>query len=187
MSRELIEVGYLLGAMCFIMALKLMNSPVHARKGNWLAAFGMGLALLVTLLLPGMANFEWIAVGVALGSVVGVISARRVQMTAMPQMVALFNGVGGGAVAIVALMEFLHVTDPTPMSSSSTTPALTFGSTIATRFRMQRPPPITSNSSSSGIPYGPTYKGSVCHFCSTSVRMLVSVGSAEGNAPSFSR
>jgi H+-translocating NAD(P) transhydrogenase subunit beta len=102
------------------MALKLMNSPVDARKGNWLAAIGMAIALFVTLLLPGMGNFEWITAGVIVGSVVGVVSARRVQMTAMPQMVALFNGVGGGAVAVVALMEFMHSVSPTPVQQITT-------------------------------------------------------------------
>jgi H+-translocating NAD(P) transhydrogenase subunit beta len=128
LSRELIELGYLLGAVCFILALKMMNSPLGARKGNWLAAAGMTIALVVTLLLPGMANFEWIAAGVIAGSVVGVVSARRVQMTAMPQMVALFNGVGGGAVAVVALMEFLHSPAPTAVQQITTVLSALIGS-----------------------------------------------------------
>src|SRR6202035_725482 len=83
--------------------------PATARKGNWVAAVGMGIALLVTLgkmLQEEAVQFQWIVWGVALGGIVGVVSARRVQMTAMPQMVALFNGVGGGAVALVAWVEF---------------------------------------------------------------------------------
>src|SRR5688572_22476180 len=111
MSRELIDIGYLIAAVCFILALKLMNSPLTARKGNWLSMFGMALAVAVTLFDPVIQkhNFGWIALGVGLGTLGGFISARKIQMTAMPQMVALLNGLGGGAVALVALYEFLHM------------------------------------------------------------------------------
>lgn len=110
MSRELIDIGYLIAAMCFIFSLKLMNSPVSARRGNWVAIAGMALAIIMTLLDPGIktSNFVWIALGLAVGTVGGYFPARRVQMTAMPQMVALLNGLGGGAVALVALFEFLE-------------------------------------------------------------------------------
>ncbi len=110
MNREWIDIGYLLAAVCFILSLKLMNTPVTARKGNWLAMGGMAVALVVTMFNPGIRteNLAWIAGGVVVGSVGGVISGRRIQMTSMPQMVALLNGLGGGAVALVALFEFLH-------------------------------------------------------------------------------
>lgn len=103
-----IDSAYLIGAVCFILALKLMNSPRTARKGNWLAAFGMLSAIAATLFLPGLTNFAWIAAAIVIGTVIGVVSARKVEMTAMPQMVALFNGLGGGAVALVALLEYRH-------------------------------------------------------------------------------
>lgn len=109
MKQDWIEVAYLATAVCFILSLKLMNSPKTARKGNWLAALGMLVALVATMFLPGIGNYEWIAGAAIFGSIIGVWSARKVQMTAMPQMVALFNGLGGGAVALVALIEYMHV------------------------------------------------------------------------------
>lgn len=107
-TKQVIEVGYLVAAVCFILSLKLLNSPLTARKGNALAAVGMAIALGVTFALPGISNWGLILGGFAIGSVLGVVSARRVAMTAMPQMVALLNGLGGGAVALVALVEFLE-------------------------------------------------------------------------------
>lgn len=109
MSRELIDVGYLLCAVCFIMALKLMNHPLSARKGDWVSMVGMAIALGVTLFNPEIkpTNLMLIGIAVVLGTAGGVFSGRKVAMTAMPQMVALLNGLGGGAVALVALYEFL--------------------------------------------------------------------------------
>lgn len=114
MSPDLINVCYLLTAVTFMLALKLMNGPKTARQGNLLAAGGMGLALFATFFIKDeqnrpMGNLIWIALAFVVGSVLGVWSARRVQMTAMPQMVALFNGLGGGAVALVALVEYPHL------------------------------------------------------------------------------
>lgn len=111
MNSDLINVCYLLTAVTFMLALKLMNGPKTARQGNLLAAAGMGLALGATFLLKdangeSIRNLPWIALAFVLGSLGGVWSARRVQMTAMPQMVALFNGLGGGAVALVAVAEY---------------------------------------------------------------------------------
>src|SRR5689334_12082145 len=99
---------YLVTAICFIIALKLLNGPKTARTGNLLAAFGMAAALVATFMMPGFeyTNIAWIAIALVLGSLMGALSARRVQMTAMPQMVALFNGLGGGAVALVATIEY---------------------------------------------------------------------------------
>lgn len=111
MNGDLINVCYLLTAVTFMLALKLMNGPKTARKGNLLAAGGMVLALVATFFLrdehgQGLGNFGWIALAFVIGSVLGTWSARKVQMTAMPQMVALFNGLGGGAVALVAVVEY---------------------------------------------------------------------------------
>jgi len=100
---------YVCTAILFIVSLKLMNSPKTARLGNLLAALGMTAAVGVTLevgLIPPV-NLLAIFVAVTVGAVLGWVMARRVQMTAMPQMVALFNGLGGGAVALVALIEFM--------------------------------------------------------------------------------
>ena len=100
---------YVATAILFIVALKLMNSPKTARLGNLLAALGMtaavGVTLDVTLIEP--INLLAILFACVIGGLLGFVMARRVQMTAMPQMVALFNGLGGGAVALVALIEFM--------------------------------------------------------------------------------
>ncbi len=111
MTADLINIAYLLTAVTFMLALKLMNGPKTARQGNLLAGAGMLLAVVATCFYKnaegvGMRNFEWIALAFVIGGVLGTWSARKVQMTAMPQMVALFNGLGGGAVALVALLEF---------------------------------------------------------------------------------
>ena len=97
-------------AILFIVALKLMNSPKTARLGNLLAALGMTGAVAVTLDLEIIEPENLIAIIFACfaGAILGYFMAKRVQMTAMPQMVALFNGLGGGAVALVALIEFMH-------------------------------------------------------------------------------
>ena len=110
-QADWIDIAYLVAAMCFIMALKLMNSPSSARNGNFLAMGGMALAIIVTLTMHEMNNWAWIGGAVALGVVGGAVPARRIQMTAMPQMVALLNGLGGGAVALIALFEFKATTD----------------------------------------------------------------------------
>ncbi|MGL6279996.1 MAG: NAD(P)(+) transhydrogenase (Re/Si-specific) subunit beta [Gaiella sp.] len=97
---------YLVAIVCFVVALRFLSSPKHARKGNWVGGVGMVIAIVTTLLLEGIGNWVLIVVGAALGGIVGVVGARTVKMTAMPQMVALFNGVGGGAAALVAMAEF---------------------------------------------------------------------------------
>jgi NAD(P) transhydrogenase subunit beta len=105
---DVIGLLYLLAIVCFILALRFLSSPKHARRGNWVGGVGMIVAIATTLALDGISNWVLIAVGGLIGGVVGVVGARTVKMTAMPQMVALFNGVGGGAAALVALAEF-HV------------------------------------------------------------------------------
>ena len=105
---------YLVGSVTFILGLKFLASPVSARRGNRLAATGMAIVVgwvFVTefLLREGGLTTVWIlAVGIPVGAAVGVVGARRVPMTAMPQMVAIFNGAGGGAAALVAAAEFLR-------------------------------------------------------------------------------
>jgi H+-translocating NAD(P) transhydrogenase subunit beta len=108
-DSNIIGILYLVAIICFILALRFLSSPKLARKGNWLGGVGMVVAIVTTLLLEGIHNWLLIVVGGLIGSVVGLVGARRVKMTAMPQMVALFNGVGGGAAALVALAEF-HAT-----------------------------------------------------------------------------
>ena len=103
---DVLGLLYLASIICFVLALKFLSSPKHARRGNWLGGVGMVVAIATTLLIDGITNWVLIVVGAAIGSVVGLVGARKVKMTAMPQMVALFNGVGGGAAALVALAEF---------------------------------------------------------------------------------
>jgi len=105
---DLIHVLYIVAFSLFILGLMGLTGPRTAVRGNRIAAVGMALAVVATLLTPGMGNWALIALGVAIGTVVGVPAARQVKMTAMPQMVALFNGVGGGAVALIAWAEFRH-------------------------------------------------------------------------------
>ena len=103
---------YLVTILCFVVALRFLSSPRHARKGNWVGGAGMLVAIATTLALDGIGNWPLIVVGGVLGSVVGVVGARTVRMTAMPQMVAIFNGVGGGAAALVALAEWHELVAP---------------------------------------------------------------------------
>jgi NAD(P) transhydrogenase subunit beta len=103
MSRTTTDLLYLVTIVTFILALRFLSSPKRARQGNLLGAAGMALAIVVTLAQEGLGNFVWIGIAMAIGAVIGVVGARSVKMTAMPQMVALFNGVGGGAVALIAL------------------------------------------------------------------------------------
>ncbi len=107
MNQTWVQLAYLAAAVCFILALKGLSSPKYARRGNWLGAIGATLAVVVTLVAESIDHMGWILLAIALGTAVGVPTSRRVAMTAMPQLVALFNGVGGAAAAIVAIVEFL--------------------------------------------------------------------------------
>jgi len=105
-DHDFINSAYLVASVLFILGIRGLSHPRTARRGNITAAIGMFIAVVATLLNPEIENYGLIAVGIAIGTVIGVVSARAVKMTAMPQMVALFNGVGGGAVALVALSEY---------------------------------------------------------------------------------
>ena len=91
------QIGYLVSAVCFIVALKALSSPRSARAGNLLGAAGAVLAVIITFVAYKPDHLAPILIALAVGTVGGVIGSRRVQMTHMPQLVALFNGVGGGA------------------------------------------------------------------------------------------
>jgi NAD(P) transhydrogenase subunit beta len=103
---DFIRVLYIVAFSLFIYGLSGLTGPQTAVRGNAIAAVGMAIAVVATLLYPGMGNWGLIILGVALGTAIGVPAARKVKMTQMPQMVALFNGVGGGAVALIAWVEF---------------------------------------------------------------------------------
>jgi NAD(P) transhydrogenase subunit beta len=99
-------VLYIISFSLFIYGLSGLTGPKTAVRGNRIAAVGMAVAIIATLLVPDVNNIVLIILGVAIGSAIGVPAARQVKMTQMPQMVALFNGVGGGAVALIAWVEF---------------------------------------------------------------------------------
>ncbi|WP_024367028.1 NAD(P)(+) transhydrogenase (Re/Si-specific) subunit beta [Arthrobacter sp. TB 26] len=103
---------YLVAAVCFILALKGLSSPRTARRGNAIGAAGALVAVVTVFLSAKLENIPLILAAIAVGSAVAVPVARRVQMTQMPQLVALFNGVGGGAAALVAVLELGHSGDP---------------------------------------------------------------------------
>jgi NAD(P) transhydrogenase subunit beta len=105
---DVVGLLYLVAIVCFIVALRFLSSPKHARRGNWIGGVGMLVAIGTTLALDGIGNWGLIALGAVIGAAIGLVGARTVKMTAMPQMVALFNGVGGGAAALIAFSEF-HV------------------------------------------------------------------------------
>ena len=109
MSTAWSQFGYLIAAVLFILALKGLSSPRTARNGNLLGALGalIGTAVLFASGIP-LNNLALIVAAIAVGSAIGAVSARRVQMTQMPQLVALFNGVGGGAAALISVIEYLE-------------------------------------------------------------------------------
>ena len=99
---------YIVAFSLFILGIRQGTHPTTAKRGNLIAAVGMAIAVVTTLLLDGIGNWGIIFGGLLVGGAVGVVASIRVQMTEMPQMVALYNGVGGGAVALIAWSEFRH-------------------------------------------------------------------------------
>jgi NAD(P) transhydrogenase subunit beta len=119
MSGTGVRLAYLLAAVCFIVALKGLSMPRSARYGNLVGALGAVLAVVITFVAARPRHLPLILGAIALGVVVGVPTARRVRMTAMPQLVALFNGVGGAAAALVAIVDFAHAdASPGPFGES---------------------------------------------------------------------
>ena len=106
MSQNWINLAYLLAAILLVVGVRQLSHPRTARLGNLVAAGGMAIALAATLADRDLDDYWLMLAGIALGTVIGIVSARLVKMTAMPQMVALFNGVGGGAAALIAAAEF---------------------------------------------------------------------------------
>jgi len=104
------DIAYLVAALLFIFGLKKLGSPKTARKGNFLSMLGMLIAVIVTLLDKQILDYSFIIAGLVVGSFIGVIAAKKVEMTAMPQLVALFNSFGGSASALVAFTQFLWST-----------------------------------------------------------------------------
>lgn len=115
MSSGILALSYLIGSISFIMGLKMLSHPDTARKGNLYAAMGMTLAIFATIFLYKdvdgipLGNYGWIFGGLIIGSLLGNYAAKKVEMTAMPQMVSLFNGMGGACAAIISIVEFNHM------------------------------------------------------------------------------
>ena len=102
MSTELItQLGYVVASGLFIFGLKMLGSPATARRGNMFSALGMLVAIVAALLDQGIVDFTWIVAGMLVGGAIGAVAARAVAMTSMPEMVALFNGLGGAASLLV--------------------------------------------------------------------------------------
>ena len=115
MGTYTLEICYLIASICYIVGLKMMAGPKTARNGNLLAAGGMTLAIFATIFLyqyeidnesNNLGNYIWVFGGIIVGTIAGWLAAKKVQMTAMPQMVSLFNGMGGACAALIALVEF---------------------------------------------------------------------------------
>ena len=110
----ILEITYIIASVLFVIGLKMLSHPLTARRGNILAAFGMGFAIIATILFhkkdgEPIGNIHFIIAAIAIGTVIGWVIAKRVKMTAMPQLVSFFNGMGGAAAAIISMMEFPHV------------------------------------------------------------------------------
>lgn len=109
-----LSLSYLIGSLSFIIGLKMLSHPDTARRGNLYAALGMTLAIFMTIFLYTneegihLGNYGWIFIGIIVGTILGTLAAKKVQMTAMPQMVSLFNGMGGACAAIISIVEFKH-------------------------------------------------------------------------------
>ncbi len=117
---DIINASYLISAILFILGLKKLSSAKTARAGNQLAMSGMLIAMIATLFDKGVLDYTYIIAGIAIGGIIGAVSAKRVQMTNMPQMVALFNGVGGGSSALIASAEYMRMTGTPEMEVSVT-------------------------------------------------------------------
>ena len=102
----MLQLVYLLSAILFVLGLKRLGSPATARQGNALAALAMLIAIVATLVEQQILSWQTIVLGLVLGSVIGAFAARTVKMTDMPQLVGIFNGLGGGASGVVAAAEF---------------------------------------------------------------------------------
>ncbi|HOW08694.1 MAG TPA: NAD(P)(+) transhydrogenase (Re/Si-specific) subunit beta [Bacteroidales bacterium] len=110
----ILEITYIIASVLFVIGLKMLSHPLTARKGNILAAFGMSIAIIATILFhrkdgEPIGNIPLIIAAIAIGTVLGWVIAKKVKMTAMPQLVSFFNGMGGAAAALISMMEFPHV------------------------------------------------------------------------------
>jgi H+-translocating NAD(P) transhydrogenase subunit beta len=125
MEINVLTLCYLIGSVTFIIGLKMLSNPATARKGNLVAAGGMTIAILGTIFLyeedgQKLGNYGWIFGGIAIGTLIGFMAAKKVKMTAMPEMVSLFNGMGGACAALISIVEFDHMMEHPPFSGGFT-------------------------------------------------------------------
>lgn len=115
MDLNILTLCYLIGSVTFILGLKMLSNPATARRGNLIAAGGMAIAIVGTIFLykdetgNRLHNYGWIFGGIAIGAVIGTLAAKKVKMTAMPEMVSMFNGMGGACAALISIVEFNHI------------------------------------------------------------------------------
>ncbi|MDX2049416.1 MAG: NAD(P)(+) transhydrogenase (Re/Si-specific) subunit beta, partial [Chitinophagaceae bacterium] len=115
MLLSILTICYLIASVTFILGLKMLSHPATARRGNLIAAAGMAIAIIATIFLykdeegNKLHNYGWIFAGLVIGSIVGTLAAKKVKMTAMPEMVSMFNGMGGACAALISLVEFNHL------------------------------------------------------------------------------
>ena len=121
MKENLILIAYIISAILFIIGIKRLGKVDTARQGNFLSAVGMLIAIIATLFIMDAIPLEWVITGIAIGAIIGAISATKVAMTAMPEMVAIFNGFGGGASALVASAEFFKIHGGSAANNDTTT------------------------------------------------------------------
>ena len=114
MDLNILTLSYLIGSLTFIIGLKMLSNPASARKGNLMAAAGMAIAIVATIFHyrdengNHLGNYGWIFGGLLVGSIIGTLAAKKVKMTSMPEMVSLFNGMGGACAALISIVEFGH-------------------------------------------------------------------------------
>jgi len=120
-ENQILDFLYLICIILFILGLKRLSHPDTAKKGNLIAALGMGAAMLITMFYPmegSSNNYLWIVGGLILGGTIGYVAAKKVKMTKMPEMVSLFNGLGGACSMLIAAVEFVNLPEGTPMMST---------------------------------------------------------------------
>ncbi len=124
MELSILTICYLVASITFILGLKMLSNPATARRGNLIAAGGMIIAIIGTIFLYQdegikLHNYGWIFGGIAIGATIGTFSARKIKMTSMPEMVSLFNGMGGACAALISIVEFNHLFEAARFSEGS--------------------------------------------------------------------
>jgi H+-translocating NAD(P) transhydrogenase subunit beta len=140
MGINTLIILYIVSSLTFVLGLKMLSNPASARKGNLIAAAGMGLAIFGTIFLyrdengNRLHNYLWIFCGLVIGSIIGTLAAKKVKMTAMPEMVSMFNGMGGACAALISFVEFDHLVNQASSGHSSNLPLSALVSTSHEQF-----------------------------------------------------